>query len=84
MIVEAVKHNNGKELCLMCSHDILGQYYFECLTSHDDMLIFLEIMHEPDLWIPIGWGQFISSHIPVAPNCAQYKGGELKSPFNGS
>ena len=53
------------EKCLLCCSEIPKQYYYECLTCHDDILIFLKIMHEPKFWIPFGWGEFASHPIRV-------------------
>lgn len=68
ILFEAAKFNEQKPICLLCSHNIPRTYFFECLTCHDDMLIFFEILHNPRQWIPLGWGQFISKPIAATPS----------------
>ena len=62
-LLERMAFFNEMEKCLLCCSEIPKQYYYECLTCHDDILIFLEIMHYPKFWIPLGWGEFASHPI---------------------
>ena len=57
-LLERMAFFNETEKCLLCCSEIPKQYYYECLTCHDDILIFLKIMHDPKFCIPLRRGEF--------------------------
>ena len=66
-LLERMASFNEMEKCLLCCSEIPKQYYYECLTCHDDILIFLKIMHDPKFCIPLRWGEFASHPLRVTP-----------------
>ena len=50
--------------CPLCNSELNYALNGECEGCCLDILTFLEIMHSPSLWMPVGWGQHISHPIP--------------------
>ena len=57
-----------KKVCLLCRKNLPSCIDYDCPHCRPDMLMFLEIMHNPSNWIPLGWRQYLSHRIPVTPH----------------
>ena len=53
--------------CLLCNGIMAMATDYDCFHCRPDMLMFMEIMHNPSNWIPLGWSQYISHAIPDNP-----------------